>query len=123
IKTRRPIGRSIHHGAPLWWAAFSPDGRYVSTASWDQTARVWDATTGEPVTLPLPHQGIAVVAEISPDGRRLITSSERDVVTARLWSLAPDEHAPGDLGKLAQLLTGERFDPSAGPVPLEAHAL
>jgi WD40 repeat protein len=30
------------------------------TASEDHTARVWDATTGEPVTVPLEHQGFVV---------------------------------------------------------------
>jgi WD40 repeat protein len=123
IRTGRPLGRLIPHGSGLWAAAFSTDGRYLSTASQDQTARIWDAVTGEHITPPLRHHGIAVVAEISPDGRRLITSNERDGVTARLWSLAPDEHPPGDLDRLAQLLTGERIDPSCGPVPVEAHAL
>src|SRR5206468_1066817 len=71
----------------------------------------------------LSHQRMAVVAEISPDGRHLVTSSERGHVTARLWSLAPDEHPPADLDRLAQLLSGVRIDPSAGPIPLESHAL
>lgn len=32
-------------------AAFSPDGQRVVTASWDETARVWDVGT-DPGTLP-----------------------------------------------------------------------
>ena len=89
----------------------------------DPAARVWDAATGEPITPPLLHHGIAIVAEISPDGRRLITSNERDGVTARLWSLASDERLLGDLDRVVQLLTGERIDPDAGPVPVDAHTL
>ena len=33
--------------------AFSPDDKYLATASWDKTARVWDTTSGQPVTCPL----------------------------------------------------------------------
>ncbi len=33
-------------------AAFSPDGKRIVTASWDKTARVWNADgTGEPLVL------------------------------------------------------------------------
>ena len=50
--------------------AFSPDGRYVLTGSWDNTARIWDLTnpTAEPVVLEGHTDGITSVA-FSPDGR------------------------------------------------------
>ena len=35
-------------------AAFSPDGTRVVTASYDHTARVWDADTGKLLYSPLP---------------------------------------------------------------------
>ena len=34
-------------------AAFSPDGKRIVTASWDKTARLWDAETGKPIGEPL----------------------------------------------------------------------
>ena len=37
-------------------AAFSPDGRFVVTASVDRTARVWEAATGKAIGEPLRHE-------------------------------------------------------------------
>ena len=37
-------------------AAFSPDGRFVVTASEDGTARVWEAATGKAIGEPLRHE-------------------------------------------------------------------
>ncbi|MDJ0498447.1 MAG: BTAD domain-containing putative transcriptional regulator [Acidimicrobiia bacterium] len=46
----------------------------VATASSDNTARLWDATSGENV-LTLPLDGYLPHLAVSPDGRRLATSS------------------------------------------------
>ncbi len=67
----------------VYTAHFSPDGLRVVTASANHTARVWDATTGKPLTEPLRHEAEVVSAEFSPDGLRVVTAS-RDK-TARIW--------------------------------------
>ena len=37
--------------------AFSPDGTRLATASWDKTAKVWDAASGQAVLHPVrPHR-------------------------------------------------------------------
>ncbi len=38
-------------------AAFSPDGTRVVTASWDRTARLWDAASGNTIAVLGPHDG------------------------------------------------------------------
>ena len=38
---------------------FSPDGKYVATASGDNTARVWDAATGKQIFV-LNHDGSVI---------------------------------------------------------------
>jgi hypothetical protein len=58
------------------------------TASWDNTARLWDAASGKQIGEPMKHQGIVNSAQFSPDGQRVVTASEDntaqllDVVTA-----------------------------------------
>jgi WD40 repeat protein len=54
-------------------AAFSPDGCRVVTASYDSTARVWNADgSGEPVMLR--HAKPVRFAAFSPVERRLVTA-------------------------------------------------
>ena len=66
--------------------AFSPDGRTVLTASWDRTARLWDARTGEPIGPPMVHDDWVSSVAFSPDGRTILTGSYDR--TARLWDRA-----------------------------------
>jgi len=73
-------------------AAWSPDGKFVATASDDKTARVWKASDGKELLLLKGHADVIVSAAFSPirDDWRVITAAwDR---TARIWSL-PDLEA------------------------------
>ena len=66
------------------------------TASYDKTARVWDAESGKPVGEPMAHRSAVNSAAFSPDGKRVVTASSDG--TARVWdqfwsSMAHDGHA------------------------------
>ena len=67
-------------------AAFSPDGSRIVTASYDKTARVWDAATGKEIVVLRGHDGPVNSAAFSPDGKRIVTAS--DDKTARVWDAA-----------------------------------
>ena len=67
-------------------AAFSPDGSRIVTASWDKTARIWDAATAKEIAVLRGHDGPVVSAAFSPDGSRIVTASEDK--TARIWDAA-----------------------------------
>ena len=65
-------------------AAYSPDGKTIATASWDETVRLWDVRTGKNTkTLKGHTYGISSVV-YSPDGKTIATASSDK--TIRLWN-------------------------------------
>ena len=83
--------RSTLRGHEAWVnsAAFSPDGHWVVTASWDNTARVWEAATGRELAVLRGHEGPVSSAAFSPDGRWVVTASWDN--TARVWEATTGE--------------------------------
>jgi WD40 repeat protein len=71
------------HGGPVWQAQFSPDSRYLITASEDETARVWQVRDAKPIGSPLRHDGAVLAAAFSPDGRAAVTAGQDGA--ARVW--------------------------------------
>jgi len=74
---------AFEHAGQVTSAAFSPDGTSVVTASEDGTARVWDVTSGAPITPPLRHAGPIHYVEFNTNGTRVVTASADG--TARVW--------------------------------------
>ena len=93
-KRHLPVIPALAHQAVVVSAAFSPDGTRVVTASWDKTARVWDAATGKLITA-FEHHDSVVSAAFSPDGTRVVTASEDK--TARVWDPATGKPLTGAL--------------------------
>lgn len=71
------------HRQTIIASGWSPDGRYVATASYDRTARIWSVETGKPVGAVMRHETWLSHLEFSPDGTQIATAC-RDG-TARLW--------------------------------------
>lgn len=66
----------MQHEAAVSAVAFSPDSRSVVTGSGDNTARVWDARLGEPISPPLQNQDYMGDVAFSPDGKRFFVATE-----------------------------------------------
>ncbi|MBI1880098.1 MAG: hypothetical protein HYR94_18075, partial [Chloroflexi bacterium] len=75
--------RYLGHSDDVRMVDFSPDGRYVLTASADRTARLWNAQTGQEVRQFNGHTAQVNAAIFSPDGRSILTGGLDN--TARLW--------------------------------------
>ena len=64
------------HTDHVWCVAWKSHGSWLSTASWDGSAKVWDTATGKPLlTLSGVNARLSSVAW-SQDDRRLATASE-----------------------------------------------
>ena len=67
----REVAVLTGHDDRVMSAAFSPDGKRIATASWDMTARIWDAETHRQSGARRPcRHGLCIA--FSPDGRRVV---------------------------------------------------
>jgi serine/threonine protein kinase len=73
------------HGSPVAAAAFSPDSKFVLTASADRTAQLWNVGTGKPIGKPMLHPGAVLTVAFSPNGTTVVTGCTDGV--ARLWDI------------------------------------
>ena len=73
------------HTAQLHGAVFTPDGKRILSASYDQTVRLWDVESGKEVCRFFGHTNWAWGVAVSSDGRLGLSGSLDK--TVRLWKL------------------------------------
>ncbi len=71
------------HAGAVRDVAWSPDGQRIATASYDGTARVWDAERSIELAVLRGHQDVVLGVAWSPDGQRVATGSHDR--TIRIW--------------------------------------
>ncbi len=78
------------HKAPISGVAFSPDGKWIASASWDGTIGLWQPN-GRNIRFLRGHNSLVWDVAFSRDGRTLASSS--DDGTIKLWNLASMQEA------------------------------
>ena len=119
--TGRPLTQLMRHSERVVMATFSPDGRWIGTASDDQTARVWEAATGFPVTEPLGGDVRTTSLLWEKDGRHFLTASKNGNLLR--WRSPEAKPGPAWLSDLAESLAGKRSEPGGGSVPVTVDRL
>jgi cytochrome c len=79
----RPVRVLEGHTAPIVALAVSPDGKFVASASWDHTIRLWPLVGGKPYVLEGHQQNVNGVAFI--DNKTFVSVSYD--LTLRIWTL------------------------------------
>ena len=105
--------------------ALAPDGKTVATTDvrsdedfGEDTIRLYDVETGDPVLTLEPADDRADVLAFSPDGTRLLTGSERG--SAIVWDVRRGARGDRERTNEARLRAG-RPSTYVGPHCLKAH--
>jgi len=82
-QTGNEINSLAGHGNFVGSLAFSPDGRWLASGSYDSTIKLWDLSSGRELNTLKGHSGSITALDFTPDGQFLVSGS--DDGSARLW--------------------------------------
>jgi eukaryotic-like serine/threonine-protein kinase len=74
------------HKGPVTQLAYSPDGQWLATPSYDQSILLWDLASGRACQTFEGHEGVVMRVVFSPDGQRAASASWDG--TARVWEVS-----------------------------------
>ena len=83
IEANPPVPLALFHQG-----TFSPDGRYVSIAHNDQFARIWKATSGEPLGKLMKHEEPVTGVSFDPNSKILVTCAGKNI---HFWNIERGE--------------------------------
>jgi len=84
-KTAKPIARLTGHQQQVTHVSFSPDGRFIASASFDKKVKLWDGYTGKFLKTFTGHVSAVYQVCWSPDSTMLASGSKDS--TVKVWSV------------------------------------
>ena len=92
LETKKYIRTFIGHASHINSICFSPDGRYILSASNDKKVKLWNIETGECIRTYSGHIGEVYFASFSSDGKYIVSTSngtfESIPDNIRIWDVA-----------------------------------
>lgn len=82
---KKPILRMTGHQQPVNHVCFSPDGRFIASASFDKSVKLWNGVTGKFITSFRAHVQAVYQVCWSADSRLLVSSSKDS--TMKVWDV------------------------------------
>lgn len=89
--SKHPIKRLTGHQQAVNHIAFSPDGRYFASASFDKKVKIWNGLSGEFLSTLTGHVGAVYQLSFSSDSRYIVSASKDS--TAKLWQVPGGKQA------------------------------
>jgi WD40 repeat protein len=127
-RTGKLVVPLLCHEEPVLHACFHQSGRLIATGSGGEyldhigEARIWDASTGDHVTLPMRHGTGVRQLEFALDGHSLLTVAYRDPA-ARIWSIPRSSLPLADLAATAKPFSGIALDATGGQTSVSPEEL
>lgn len=77
------------HTSPVSYALFSPDGKKISTISFDKTGKIWDVASGQVLADLKGNTSLVYTEEFSPDGKQLLNIAFDNL--PKVWDVVSGE--------------------------------
>jgi len=85
LSSRRKIATLHGHTATVNGMAFSTNGRYLATGSWDDTIRLWDVSSRKTLSTFIGHTNRVTSVAFSPNGKWLVSGGSDEVKVWNPW--------------------------------------